>query len=457
MHTEGNAVRLFQFLQCLLRVRKRPKLRRQSAALWRKAEPLEVRELFSATAAGALASAHGAPVIPDPIAPIAAAVQQSSIQNYFTHLYVDQGDCRGYNGMQPQPDLLKARVAIFNALNAALTPAGGHVSYQNFNAGGFPGQNIVGVLPGVGPHANQIYLIGAHYDSGDQATGADDAASGTAGVLEAARVLAQHHFDRTFVFALFDQEEVRANGWGQGGAYFAQDALSHHENISGALILDQIAFNPHSVNIATLGPPDTTRGSRSAVFTQSVAVAYQKYTSLRVVYSGGQNETDAYPLFLAGFPSATAIEPENRLGVPLNPFFETFNDYYRDTAGNLHMYRGSVYVDLGYTTQMTKGAVAWAVGAGSLISQSAHASFNGQSIGAGLISFAVPQGGSAGNSSAAADLMAGNADERRGGFVVAALQTDSLGTPATQTVDEFDASESLPFRTGIRHGLRPAR
>src|SRR5205823_817458 len=114
--------------------------------------------------------------------------------------------------------------AARNELTAALAPAGGGVAVQPFTSGGFPGANVLGTLPGHGPHASQIILLGAHYDSSDVGPGADDAASGVAEVLEAAHIFAQHSFDRTVVFALFDQEEQRANGWGQGGQYFAQDA-----------------------------------------------------------------------------------------------------------------------------------------------------------------------------------------------------------------------------------------
>jgi CubicO group peptidase (beta-lactamase class C family) len=51
----------------------------------------------------------------------------------------------------------------------------------------------------------------AHYDDipeGPTAPGADDDASGTAGVLEAARVLVQHSFPLTIVCALWDEEEI---------------------------------------------------------------------------------------------------------------------------------------------------------------------------------------------------------------------------------------------------------
>jgi hypothetical protein len=75
--------------------------------------------------------------------------------------------------------------------------------------------NVVGVLPGLDPNA--WVVIGAHYDhlgtyagQGDTTyNGADDNASGTAGVLALARALASREqpFERTVAFAFFSGEE----------------------------------------------------------------------------------------------------------------------------------------------------------------------------------------------------------------------------------------------------------
>jgi hypothetical protein len=71
--------------------------------------------------------------------------------------------------------------------------------------------NVVAVIPGaVDPE--RLVVIGAHYDSfstpTDFAPGADDNATGTACVLECARVLSQFEFERTLVFIAFSAEEM---------------------------------------------------------------------------------------------------------------------------------------------------------------------------------------------------------------------------------------------------------
>lgn len=87
-----------------------------------------------------------------------------------------------------------------------------------------PCKNVVGVLPGSGPLADETIVIGAHYDHlgtsaqgslGGQAAdgqvhyGADDNASGTTGLLELARRFGEmkNRFGRRIVFVAFSAEE----------------------------------------------------------------------------------------------------------------------------------------------------------------------------------------------------------------------------------------------------------
>ena len=84
-----------------------------------------------------------------------------------------------------------------------------------------PAHNIIGILEGSDPVLkNEAIVIGAHYDhlgrggegslapkEGEVHHGADDNASGTAGLLELARIFAAHRPRRTIVFAAFSGEE----------------------------------------------------------------------------------------------------------------------------------------------------------------------------------------------------------------------------------------------------------
>jgi Zn-dependent M28 family amino/carboxypeptidase len=100
----------------------------------------------------------------------------------------------------------------------------------------------VATLPGkIAPQ--RVVIICAHYDStSNQSTtlapGADDNASGTAAVMEIARVLANTSFDYTIKFICFSAEE-----WGlYGSKHYAQEAKSREEKIMGVINLDMIGY-----------------------------------------------------------------------------------------------------------------------------------------------------------------------------------------------------------------------
>ena len=90
-----------------------------------------------------------------------------------------------------------------------LEVAGIEVERQDYGTG----THVVGTLPGEG---GPMVVLSAHDDSVADCPGADDAASGVAGVLEAARVRGGASFARDFVVAWWDEEEqglVGSEAW----------------------------------------------------------------------------------------------------------------------------------------------------------------------------------------------------------------------------------------------------
>ena len=69
--------------------------------------------------------------------------------------------------------------------------------------------NVIGDLPG-SAQAEEIVMLGSHYDGHDISQGAQDPASGTVSVLEAARLLARYAAPRPYTlrFALWGVEEI---------------------------------------------------------------------------------------------------------------------------------------------------------------------------------------------------------------------------------------------------------
>lgn len=120
---------------------------------------------------------------------------------------------------------------------------------QYFGTGG--GRNVYAVQLGT-TYPNKKYIICAHYDdftySGTVVPGADDNASGTAAVLEAARIFRNYNSAYTLIYALWDEEERGL----YGSAYYAQQAALAGDSIMGVINLDMIAYDSNSDNIAEI-------------------------------------------------------------------------------------------------------------------------------------------------------------------------------------------------------------
>jgi hypothetical protein len=107
--------------------------------------------------------------------------------------------------------------------------------------------NVVATLRGSQPEsADRTYVVSGHYDSmcntptdaKCDAPGANDDASGTAAVLEMARVMAKYEFDATIVFMAVAGEEQSL----LGSTHFAEQAKQKHWNID-AMFTNDIVGN----------------------------------------------------------------------------------------------------------------------------------------------------------------------------------------------------------------------
>jgi hypothetical protein len=105
--------------------------------------------------------------------------------------------------------------------------------------------NVVATLKGSQPQAaDRVYVVSGHYDSmcssptdaKCDAPGANDDASGTAAVLEMARVMAKFEFDATIVFMTVAGEEQGL----LGSTHFAEEAKKNNWNVDAMLDNDII-------------------------------------------------------------------------------------------------------------------------------------------------------------------------------------------------------------------------
>ena len=107
--------------------------------------------------------------------------------------------------------------------------------------------NVVATLPGKQAESKErIYVVSGHYDScvcsqdvldaTSDAPGANDDASGTAAVMEMARVMSKYEFDATLVFMTVAAEEQGL----LGAAHWAEMAKQKKLNIAGMITNDII-------------------------------------------------------------------------------------------------------------------------------------------------------------------------------------------------------------------------
>jgi Zn-dependent M28 family amino/carboxypeptidase len=99
------------------------------------------------------------------------------------------------------------------------------------------GTNVTGRLEGRSLPDEQV-LITAHYDHIEGCPGADDNGSGVAGVLEAARLLSMGRYERSVVFACWDQEETGL----RGARAWAEEAKQRGDTITAVFNFEMIGY-----------------------------------------------------------------------------------------------------------------------------------------------------------------------------------------------------------------------
>jgi len=88
-----------------------------------------------------------------------------------------------------------------------------------------------------------LLIVGAHYDSVSTTPGADDNASGIAGVLGLARALAGLEFARTVRFVAFALEEWPVyRSRNMASYHYAQSLKEKNEHVEGMICLEMIGY-----------------------------------------------------------------------------------------------------------------------------------------------------------------------------------------------------------------------
>lgn len=117
-----------------------------------------------------------------------------------------------------------------------------HVQKQPFTAEGQTYQNIFTEIKG-SKKPDEVFVIGAHYDTVAGTPGADDNASGIAGIIELSRLFAERPAAYTICLAAFCLEEPPFFRSEQMGSYlFARHLKKAGINIMGMISLEMIGY-----------------------------------------------------------------------------------------------------------------------------------------------------------------------------------------------------------------------
>jgi hypothetical protein len=193
--------------------------------------------------------------------------------------------------------------------------------------------NVVATLQGTQAEAkDRIYVVSGHYDScvcnkdmldaTSFAPGANDDASGTAAVMEMARVMSKYEFDATLVFMTVAAEEQGLNG----STHWAEMAKQKNLNIAGMITNDIIGSSR-----AEDGRVDNTH---VRLFAEGVPPVRESTAELRtLLQTGGENDSPTRQLarhikevgekYVPGF-NVTVIYRKDRFlrGGDHSPFLE---------------------------------------------------------------------------------------------------------------------------------------
>lgn len=253
-------------------------------------------------------------------------VNQLSVTTYRdtldNRLYTRTGHNRGFGA---QHDL--ARQFLFDSYQSFGLDVRLHPFTYNSNTY----YNVVAVLPGVVSPNEQIIMCG-HYDSVNN-PGADDNASGTAAVLETARILSNYRFEKTIIFIAFDREEQGLVG---SNAYVNQ---YRNDNILGVVNLDMVAYNPSGSQANIYGR------TASNPIKQGLADALSRYAGIQAVINGALDRSDHAPFEAAGKQACLLIERN----------WQSNPNYHRqtDTVDTQN------YINYDYAVLLTKGAAGY--------------------------------------------------------------------------------------------------
>jgi hypothetical protein len=193
----------------------------------------------------------------------------------------------------------------------------------------------------------EYILISSHYDH-QSGPGADDNASGTAGVLECARILSQVETKRSILFIPFNCEE-----FGLVGSFaFAQKCAAENMNIIGAFNLDQIGYFPEDQGNIKMGVGYSYISKNLFDFYFQVANLYIPHVPTFHFIKGDHYNSDNTSFNIHGYASLYISDSEYNADIPC---YHKLCDTLGDGVNNLELVVAFVQATLAATAELANG------------------------------------------------------------------------------------------------------
>ncbi|WP_407656697.1 M28 family peptidase [Lysinibacillus yapensis] len=206
---------------------------------------------------------------------------------------------------QEQGSALKARLDDGETVTATLKIEGAKSEEATSH-------NVVATKKATQKSTNQLILVGAHHDSVDGAPGANDDASGTATVLELARVFANSPTDTDIRFVTFGAEE---NGLLGSYEYVSKMTDEDYERTVGMFQMDMVGSQDAGELIMY-----TNDGEKNIVTDLGAAAGARLANTGEAIPYGEGGRSDHVPFEEAGIPAALFIH------APVEPWYHTPED-----------------------------------------------------------------------------------------------------------------------------------
>ena len=192
----------------------------------------------------------------------------------------------------------------------------------------------------------EFVICGAHYDSWNadgedpdtiRAPGADDNASGVAGIMETARLLSHYTFDRTIIYANWCAEEIGLIG----STAYAADCAAQNLDIVGYFNLDMTGYLEEGSDIH-VHLMYTTQDSTIAKYVYNLSHVYFPEMPIRQAWLAW-GDSDYSSFNRNGYPAVHPFEDVHAS----SPFIHSRNDVLGLSVNNLEQSKRFTELNLG--------------------------------------------------------------------------------------------------------------